>query len=163
VPFLQKGVGQFMVEFAGDFCSQVPGTGAYSAAGADGIIDFVIENGARRMRWYGLPRDVGGGPNGEPNGVITPLIDVVPLMTLAGSATPVLSFEKPTRVGTSVGPGAQIGVGPDNKSAYTCAWRNAELAAGLGPQFIRIVIQVNDPAGRLPDGQTYEFVYAMPQ
>ena len=39
---------------------------------------------------------------------------------------------------------------------YTCVWVNS------APTMIRIVLKLEDPAGRLPEGQWYEYVVGAP-
>ena len=42
---------------------------------------------------------------------------------------------------------------------YTCAWGPAD---NVRPKMIRLTIVIDDPNGRLPDGQTYEYVFSLP-
>jgi hypothetical protein len=42
---------------------------------------------------------------------------------------------------------------------YTCAWGPNDT---VKPSLIRIIVTLADPAGRLPDGQTFEFVINLP-
>lgn len=62
---------QFIVEYAGDFITQdnrvLIGAAANSdygratAVAPDGEIDYVVHNGQRRIRWYGMPRYTNSG------------------------------------------------------------------------------------------------------
>src|SRR5438477_11900739 len=108
-----------MVEYAGDFLKQnvdpadiTPG-GSGDAAGiygdvqdtymhyngstyvtgaTDGQIDFVVINGKRQIRWYGMPRSTSGNANiNAANG------DVVPLRDLWQQATTVAPSQATAR------------------------------------------------------------------
>lgn len=64
--YLLGGASEFIVEYAGDFLTQLP-TGAIDTTGInaglapDGVIDFTIDaSGTRHIRFYGMPRDVDG-------------------------------------------------------------------------------------------------------
>jgi hypothetical protein len=41
---------------------------------------------------------------------------------------------------------------------YICAWGPTDVK----PKLIRITLTLDDPTGRLPEGQTYQYVYAVP-
>lgn len=73
-PVLVPRCTNFIVEFAGDYITQVnvptnPGSGSastpvYGLATApvpDGELDFTVFRGVKRIRWYGLPRYDGSG------------------------------------------------------------------------------------------------------
>jgi len=53
---------------------------------------------------------------------------------------------------------AMIGAPPPARNAfrYTCVWVNSS------PKMIRIALKLEDPAGRLPEGQWYEYVVGAP-
>jgi len=87
-PYLLGGCTQFIVEYAGDFLTQNTDststsfgqvTGPYNAntLAGDGQVDFVVDplpggngyaNGMKRIRWYGMPRDVASNPSSNANG-----------------------------------------------------------------------------------------------
>lgn len=219
-PVFIKGCTQFMVEYAGDYVTQVIDPSAASAGGKpfgaitklaeDGLIDFNVVtdvNGVptRQIRWYGLTRSTDGGSISRPTGDDTTLKDppavpqiVHPLAAhlAAANITQRLPFEK---LGADAFPS-----GYSTMDSYTCAWSPDDIkfdptinaGAGSGgsggggggsggsgggatnnlttwgqafpshtflPKLIRITIRVDDPYGRLPDGQTLEFVYPLPQ
>jgi prepilin-type N-terminal cleavage/methylation domain-containing protein len=152
---------QFIVEYAGDFVTQDPNSGAMTVAQPDGITDFAIIPAtggnpiARRMvQWYGMDRDTSGNAVAGPDGLIaTGSGDVRPVQTIFGNSA-AFAFEK------------QI---PSSGSDYITAWRAGDLdgsdAAYAGkprkPTMIRIIIQIADSAGRLTDGQNFEYVFAV--
>lgn len=171
-PIFVTGCTQFMVEYAGDFLDQKPdGTlntvpAADRPSVGDGHIDFIAhpipgtsnpERYYRTVRWYGLPRDTGSSAantvfRGRPDGVIQFAYDVVPLATVraAGGATPNRAlFEKQLPAGTT--------------NRYVCAWDPSNLARGSydRPLMFRITLTVDDPVGKLSDGQVYEYVMKM--
>ena len=93
------------------------GTNAYepvavTGGGTDGVIDYVVDTatGARRIRWYGLPRNVdtsddpSGGATivgdvpGDPNGGGRLMLDVVPLSDLLWSCRNATIVSTPTLV-----------------------------------------------------------------
>jgi prepilin-type N-terminal cleavage/methylation domain-containing protein len=143
-----------------------------------GAIDYIIDRSAdtsnpptrrdrwvKKIRWYGLPRDVNG------DGLIG-INDVLPLAD-------VMAYAGNPPGGTAV-PGLQGRIGPweqkfptpgfmssevngnysnlsSNLAAarnfkYVCAWHNG------GPAMVRITMKLDDPTGRLQGGQWYEFV-----
>ena len=77
---LVPGCSQFIVEYAGDFLNQDPNTGAVTntymnsaksttVTPTDGQIDFIMDTNpdgshTKRIRWYGMPRDVAPGGGG---------------------------------------------------------------------------------------------------
>lgn len=172
-PWLVGGCTQFIVEFAGDYLSQDPTTGAvtgnYSTAATDGQIDFVVNTDAtRNIRWYGFPRDVTGPSPGHPDGAITAVAgDVVPLRDLLGFTAPIEHFStaSPTL------PAANY-MNPAQGAEYIVAWQpagsygldasNNPIPEPPRPKMLRITMKIDDPNGRLPDGQTYEYVIALP-
>ncbi|MGC4031302.1 MAG: hypothetical protein QM754_06090 [Tepidisphaeraceae bacterium] len=140
--YLAKGCTQFIVEFAGDFCTQSNGTsGTY---GPDGEIDWCIDAaGKRGIRWYGFQRDIDG--DGQVvNNAASP--DVMPVSMFTGSA---VAFEKastPTEYIVAFGPREMYPSGglPERS---------------VRPWLIRITVTLTDPAGNLPTGFTREYVF----
>jgi type II secretory pathway pseudopilin PulG len=146
-------------------------------------------NVAARVRWYGLPRDTNGDRkimgfsrtpgytralrddkgtpySGPTNG--NELIDVVPLddvlHTLLGGYN-LAAFERELPLSTDVGAYSTRGdyasmkhpdANTESHFRYTCIWVNS------APTMIRFVVKLEDPAGRLPDGQWYEYVVGTP-
>jgi prepilin-type N-terminal cleavage/methylation domain-containing protein len=138
----------------------------------------------RRTRWYGMPRNVDTSDDGPPGppmirggaSGINPntMIDVVPLRDVIMSYAPStpakdilvergmggrdLNQSFPMRPNYAV-PGA---VPPDAK--YVAAWGPSELARGSKwkPTMLRITIVIDDPSGRMSDGQTYQYVFNLP-
>jgi len=127
----------------------------------------VLDGNVRRIRWYGLPRDVTG------DGKIKWGVDVVPVRDLrrrAGlsAADAVASFEMETRLPTyrdtnGAGDYGTIDNDPNGpagnsvlesqKFVYTCAWRNGS------PMMVRVLMKSDDPAGRVQDGPWLECVF----
>jgi hypothetical protein len=153
-PYFVGNVSEFRVEFAGDFVTQNPANGDVMAAEPDGIIDFVVDNNhPRRVRWYGLPRDV------DEDGVIVWQYDVVPVRDLrARSAVapplPTAPFE---RVVPTMRPNYWDDV---NKTyivdqpyiPYICIWVNGS------PAMVRVAMKLEDPARRIQEGRWCEYV-----
>lgn len=177
---------QFIVEYAGDYLQQDPTTGAVTDAKSkmdvnsgvitdgktDGEIDYVLEtvspgNVVKRIRWYGLPRDTNG--DGFINELdVLPLGDVMDLYGIKsgtggvaiapwekvlpnpGFTNPVLK-DKVTKLQDYRNFTVRNGQSPTNFK-YICAWHND------APAMIRISLKFNDPAGRLQDGQWYEYI-----
>jgi hypothetical protein len=140
-----------------------------------------------RIRWYGLPRDtnndrriigyaamppapraIGGDGNqfaGSTNS--NEMVDVVPLWdvrrTLVAGAEPEAHEREipndPDGAGYDIpGDYASLTTGGAAEPffRYTCVWSNSS------PSMIRIVLKLEDPAGRLPDGQWFEYVLGAP-
>src|SRR6185436_16624461 len=134
----------------------------------------------KRIRWYGLPRDVNG------DGAIT-INDVVPLTDVMGyyfgtwfipagagpSDLPWAPWEKSWPTPTLQSAGLKdtnipkrtkekfwqqnYGLFPNNSAQafnYVCAWHND------APPLIRILVKIDDPTGRLQDGQWYEYIFS---
>lgn len=211
VPFLQRGVSHFAVEFAGDFITQLPATGLVDnfATGGDGEIDYVLipdpndnvtgamtpaqrARATKKIRWYGMPRNAdrrNDFPDGRPSiptnttkalysEDVIPLRDVVPWsktdMQADVRAFEFLSFWDPrTRrtldrtMGNEVPRpndyATYINPRPGMNLVYNCTWSAAELEnSPLGvPSMIRIVMTLSDGNGRLPEGQTVEYVFKL--
>jgi hypothetical protein len=183
-PIFLKGCSSLIVEYAGNFVTQDPTTGAVTGAtpDAEGTIDFVVTgttaaNRRRSIRWYGLPRstDLNNDPVapnvgvritsaseaptlpvGAPNQYFN---DVVPLRDLLGG-TPA-TFERVVPTGTPVS-APVYGVSPTNNAAnesYICAWGPNDPNR---PKLIRITFTLEDSLNRLPEGQTFEHVFTLP-
>lgn len=168
-PILLSGCTQFIVEYAGNYVAQDGATGAVTgnyddvAGFTDIETDFVIETintqPVKRMRWYGAYRDV----NGDGLFVASATSpDVVPLRDLRPAAAP---FERvlPIR-------GTPPGAGADTLAQYVCVW-GPTVATYLPavptvlpprPQYIRITAVIDDPSGRIAEGQSYEYVIKVP-
>ena len=187
-PIFVQGCTQFIVEYAGDFLSQVQTPGStegritghvFSTTGSgDGVTDFVVLNpgtpaAIRRTRWYGMPRNVDTSDDGQTGpGMIrggngtsdtNQLIDVDPLRdvlaSFGGVGAP--SFEPdidqllPARA--NYADGNPVG-------RYVAAWSPSDLSYGSlrKPTMMRITIVVDDPDGRMTEGQRYEYVFKLP-
>jgi prepilin-type N-terminal cleavage/methylation domain-containing protein len=199
-PVLLPNCSQFMVEYAGDFLAQDPITGALDPADpyrSDGTIDFLIDNSVtgapvRRIRWYGMPRDVAGNATtGGPDGIIlggagatdpNDLVDVVPLRDVLGmgfvytppAGAPTNLFVE--RLWPELTPGTRLGVGSPippapgfyangsgggaslHNGAYVVAW-GPDTNDQPRPKMIRVVVTIDDPDGRIAEGQTFEYVF----
>jgi hypothetical protein len=181
----------------------------------DGQIDFVVtwddrnNNGLidssdpielasvkRKIRWYGLPRDVDGRgaipgwSGGSPRPYTNDLNEVVPIGdvmftaintvatttssppasgNLSGSFKTALTSPTPPAVIPSgmffehtsiarVADYASVSAGLPPGTNYTCAFGPTDAK----PKMIRILMTIDDPNGKLPEGQTYEFVFTLP-
>jgi len=181
VPFLQRGVTQFIVEFAGDFMNQkADGTLADSDnPEPDGVIDFVMRRDrgqvTQQIRWYGMPRNVDVGDDtsgpmirGTPAGQANPnnMWDVVPVRDVCVNASGMEHFlgANGTDIcgAQSIQNYAAVGGMPAG-ARYICTWTPRMLASGRGPWLIRITMTITDPNGRLPEGQTVQYVFSLPQ
>lgn len=171
---LGTNVSQFIVEFAGDFVTQNE-NGIPTAPTPDGTVDFVMIDGVRQIRFYGMPRDVNN------DGVIagtganrfnTP--DVIPVRDVAGAVqtferfvygTPQANYRALNAVNNSE-PGG-VNSTPDATS-YQCVWGPREFAGVVDvngvtryavPQLIRVITEVADERGRLNEPVRTEMVY----
>jgi hypothetical protein len=133
----------------------------------------------RRTRWYGMPRNVditddASGPMIAGGTVSQDRIkDVVPLRDVlqsAGAVVPLPAsdyFEHfagglETARGNYAAPGA---VSDDPHTLrYYAAWGPNDLRKGspTRPKMLRITMTVDDPNGRLTEGQTFEYVIDLP-
>ncbi|CAN5538458.1 hypothetical protein BH09PLA1_BH09PLA1_07990 [soil metagenome] len=175
-PIFIPGCTQFIVEYAGDFVSQVDNpalptygnvVGWFGAANpsTDDNVDFVVVNGAKRVRWYGAPRDTSGDglvPGWIAGRLSNQMPDVVPLRdvirTIPGEqASNGAPFEK--LMATKMPPLADY-TAMALASEYECGWGPNDRK----PKMIRITIVIDDPSGRNPnpDGQTFEYVFELP-
>jgi hypothetical protein len=197
VPVFVRGCTQFIVEYAGDYLDQSgdPNNGGFTPADTafskppktDGVIDYVLVNGARRTRWYGAPRNIDfsddkpGQPMIRGTGRSGLMLDVVPLRDVLGSVgikvDPQTFIERdidnrlqpqanyaaiagnPPRTGNMT----STVIGTDLKE-YVAAWGPDQLGRGSAyrPRLLRITVVVDDPGGRMSEGQTYEYVFKLP-
>ncbi|MDB5323881.1 MAG: hypothetical protein JWN40_5512 [Phycisphaerales bacterium] len=143
-----------------------PADGSIITGQTDGQIDFVMDKTAsatdqrkwvRRTRWYGLPRDVNGDGVVDINDVI-PLADVLEAYGIQVGSGPALApWEKDLPNPGMKGLGNNYVNFPGTSAQafkYTCAWHND------APPMIRILVKIDDPTGKLQDGQWYEYVFS---
>lgn len=184
-PIVAMNCSQFMVEFAGDFVKQDATTGvvtdcyfdpttkAINTAGQDGLIDFIVISGVspvvprRQIRWYGLPRETTGDAAVKlADGDTCPLRDTIrQVAAFAGMNAPIerlIGSGPPNNDILSSPPSADYGTGATMSGAtgygYQVAWGPSDT---VRPKLIRITLTLDDPNGRLPDGQTFEYVFAV--
>jgi prepilin-type N-terminal cleavage/methylation domain-containing protein len=131
----------------------------------DGQIDFWVDKTANatdptkwvhRTRWYGLPRDVNGDGAVDINDVV-PLADVLDYAQITVAGNPAQTpWEKdvPTPNLQTLKDYAKTSNTDATKFRYTCAWHND------APPMIRILVKIDDPTGRLQDGQWYEYIFS---
>jgi len=138
-----------------------PADGSILTGNTDGQIDFYVDrtagatataNWVHKIRWYGLPRDVNGDGKVDIN-------DVVPLADVLASYNVKVNNKFTTASWEKELPTAQADyVNTPNSDAvnfrYTCAWHND------APPMIRILMKIDDPTGKLQDGQWYEYVFS---
>jgi hypothetical protein len=171
---------------AGQGCYYDVATGLPIPAGQDGKIDFIVKNpgtanAVRSIRWYGMPRSTTGNTTiNVGNGDVCPLRDTVRLAAGYNSIvnTPIERIAPATQ---GTGPGSNLlpntfvntpgdyntvtkanGGMPSAATGgffYICAWGPYDT---VRPKLIRIVMTLEDTTGRLPDGQTYEYVFSLP-
>jgi prepilin-type N-terminal cleavage/methylation domain-containing protein len=156
--------------------------------GPDGVLDFYYQNNVRHIRWYGFPRDADGdgqilGYNGQTNGQNDTITDVVPVRDIARTLNTInyfnvnpnpFAFERNLRPDhlSQTQPSIALQSLPNYASTpgglqagehYTVAWGPDTDALGIKrPKMIRIIATVDDPNGRLSDGQTFEYVINLP-
>lgn len=156
-----------------------PMTGLVDPTGTtDGVVDYVVINRGtanqyQQLRWYGLPRDTNGDgriPGDQSNNNLMP--DVVPLRDIVRTASardysgvPGAPFEKFTWVNNPPAANrvlqlrlnyAALGTaGMAFTEEYICAWGPSDPK----PKLIRIVYTIDDPGGRIAEGQTFESVF----
>jgi hypothetical protein len=166
----------------GNPTAKSPGYGDVTDAGPDGQVDYILVTDPatnirrKQILWYGLPRVTSG------SSVPTMALgDVVPVSYWYALAAPTYPGTAPGGVGLPPGDpkwayvnfearlpnyggsvNAASGVYPwsymHSNSHYTCAWTYNNLK----PKLIRITLTIDDPTGRLPNGQTYQYVFAVP-
>ena len=139
----------------------------------------------RRVRWYGMPRNVdtsddrvgvpmvrGQGPDPDRYLDVVPLRDI--LATVSDPAmlggrdveTDRNFFERNTYRGETgyLPPAANYAatMPPDQK--FVLAWGPSDLVKGslTKPKMLRFTLAVDDPNGRLTEGQTFEYVVDLP-
>jgi prepilin-type N-terminal cleavage/methylation domain-containing protein len=200
-PVFIRGCTQFIVEYAGDFVRQdnFPTSGTFgnvivndpaTPVDPDGEIDYVVVNGQKQTRWYGMPRDTNGDgiilgwTTGRTNNQMP---DVVPLQDVISSGlngpydpnapgntyTVGYAIEQVDRVA-----GAPTATNPNPMpypasgdyaaangilpiSRYYAVWGpNSQLAPK--PKMVRITVALDDPAGTMASEQTYEYVIDVP-
>ncbi len=201
-PIFMKGCSQFIVEFAGDYTTQVDAPtavnhGQITGEASDGKLDFdsvVLPNNTKqsRIRWYGLPRSYGDTINADVRPIFAFMKDGnVNVSAIAAKVLNPLPFEKLGYASGAAAPDAF----PKNRVAevrsYVCAWNPYDLQFpltadplsaplvtvptatgpkpmseaypnGLMPWMIRLTIRVDDPNGRLPEGQTIQYIFNLP-
>lgn len=196
-PFFIQGCTQFTVEYAGDFLLQTPATGAVErwygqvktppeiAAGVENTdkqIDFVVTPTGRKVRWYGMPRNVdtsddlplsagplAAGPmvkgtGADVTGGFSTYLDVVPLRDMirtapaGGPGFPGAPFER-VMPAAKANYAATAATGMLAADTYLCAWGPDDI---VRPKMIRITVTLDDLNGRLSEGQTYEYVVQLP-
>jgi hypothetical protein len=149
-----------MVEFAGDFVRQNPDgvvpPGDENAV-PDGVTDFLVEgtgaNAVQKVRWYGFPRDT------NDDGTINVKSDVVPVRDVARL---VLPFERVINITPANGIYGDV----REDARYVTFWSpdsNDRLQGAVRlpvgkPTMLRITIVLDDPASRIGEGQTFEYV-----
>jgi hypothetical protein len=162
---LSDSCSQFIVEFAGDFISQDPTSGALVAPEPDGVVDFAVVGGLRQTRFYGMPRDVNG------DGVIAGTgaarwtsPDVIPVRDVIGVRQ---VYEQSVPTTASMANYLTVVNEPSgtdgNASNYVCAWGPNDVAPTANgyrpvPQLLRIITDVRDPNGRLKEAVTQELI-----
>ncbi len=184
-PILASGVSNFTVEYAGDFvkqdpttgtvldCYYDPATGLAKVGGNDGEVDYYVTgagvNAVKSIRWYGLPRSTTNKTTVTAlNGDVAPLRDTVRQCTAGGYGASQAPFEciKPATttnpsgnniLSAAVSP--DYGTGSANGTFYICAWGPTDT---VRPKMYRITMTMEDPNGRLQNGQTFEYVYSTP-
>ena len=85
---------------------------------------------------------------------VVPVYDVMLSSTLGRVQRPLFEVAWPSQDHT--GPNGYANIKDPTKFRYVCAWTDG------GPSLIRIVMKLEDPAGRLADGQWTEFVLDAP-
>jgi prepilin-type N-terminal cleavage/methylation domain-containing protein len=140
LPVWVPGCTQFMVEYAGDFFSQNLTSGAMTGNEPDGYTDFQITPaGVRRTRWYGLPRDIDGDGN------IDARFDVVPAADVFTSR--------------QIQPWERVVMPASDPNRYIVGWGADDATVNSPrPQMLRLTMTVDDPAGALGGGETFEYV-----
>ncbi|HEX2970912.1 MAG TPA: prepilin-type N-terminal cleavage/methylation domain-containing protein [Tepidisphaeraceae bacterium] len=200
VPFVQRGVSQFVIEFAGDFITQ-NADGTTKLFQPDNEIDYVLipdpaksGNYIKQVRWYGMPRnvdkqnDINGRPRIPAGGVdavrsadVLPLRDLLPTSPAAAvkqgkdilQGIERFEFRNPNSNNNAAGQtvpkvkdyATQPDKGGSMLAVYECGWNSDDLnnpAIGK-PTMIRLVMTLTDANGRLPEGQTVEYVYTLKQ
>jgi prepilin-type N-terminal cleavage/methylation domain-containing protein len=147
----------------------------YVGGETDGVIDFVVVNGVKRIRWYGFPRNTSGGntiPGWIAGRTSSQMPEVVPLRDVWRASLwtdPALPTQLP-----ALSPGAPFEKQMPTKllekpdyAAVGATAITAEYNCAFGPndqkpKMIRITLVLDDPAGRTAEGQTFEYVFELP-
>jgi hypothetical protein len=142
--------------------------GDTKGVGPDGEVDYrmirdpVTQILRKQIIWYGLPRNTSGQPGCSLlNGDVAPVYYLLTASSSQGGAgvNPAnypYAFEK---TAPSMGSNTDLTT-MKNGSAYICAWGPNDKATR--PKMIRITLTLDDPNGQLADGQTYQYVFAVP-
>ncbi|HWE96926.1 MAG TPA: prepilin-type N-terminal cleavage/methylation domain-containing protein [Tepidisphaeraceae bacterium] len=153
-PCLVRGCSQFIVEYAGNFYTKNADGTVKDATNPDpsGQVDFLLDNGVPKIRWYGFPRDTNG------DGIIDAR-DVVPLRDFIGTAADAEHFSNnfPTTPPADYAAAGGLPAG----ASYTAAW--GPFSKMAFPKMIRITVAIDDPNGRLSDAQFFEYVFEVQQ
>lgn len=188
VPVLIEHCSGFIVEFAGDFVTQISDPfdanyGDVTAAAPDGTLDFVVpqsgpQQDIRQTRWYGLPRDTDGDgaiPGYQAGRRNNQMPDVVPLRDVIYSFDPtpgnypylfernIVSVASNTPV---LNPKIDYASVAPGTGVNTGLALDDEYVCAWGvdnvddprPWMLRILITIDDTEARLPQGQTFEYV-----
>lgn len=160
---LAEACTQFIVEFAGDFVTQ-SNTGGVTSLVPDDVIDFEIVGGQRRVRWFGLPRDVDG--DGD---IVGNQGDVVPLRDFRNGTAARFEKRVPPPATDYASVTEEYGASLD-LSSYVCAWSPLNMDRDISnsewqgvPSMLRIIVELRDPEGKLTQPVTQEYVFRVPQ
>lgn len=188
--FIIEYAGDFLAQdplngdVVGTFVPSPGGSGPRQ--GTDGQIDYLVVRevtpagsglppvrNIRRVRWYGMPRDTDAA-NGTAipgTGNVRTMRDVVPLrdvLEAAGATVPTTGFIEEFNADLAA-PKANYGDAgafpPGSNPIYYAKWGPSELSRGSGtprPKMLRITLVVDDPNGRMGEGQQYEYVINLP-
>ena len=180
VPWLVGGCTSFIVEYAGDYLTQnldpaSPTYGAvlsdYTTATPDGVMDFVVVPTVpapmRQTRWYGFPRDTTGDGvvsiQGPP-ATLPASRDVLPLRDFMPSGT-LPAHERFTNLPVGA---ANYNESMNLDAEYAAAWQPPGTYLPPGsvdpprPKMLRVTMTIDDPRGRLPGGNLYEYIIELP-
>lgn len=144
-----------------------PADGSTITGKTDGQIDFLVDRTAdptgttpatwvHRIRWYGLPRDVNGDGKVDINDVL-PLADVLDWYGVTVNNAPTSApweYDRPSPTLKKAKDYVSLQGSDAINFRYTCAWHND------APPMIRILIKIDDPTGKLQDGQWYEYIFS---
>ena len=156
----------------------------------DGLVDYYIVRErvhpsapleiVRKIRWYGMPRNtdptndtnagpmIVGGPGGRTDN--NSMHDVVPLRdALMAAGVPAALgtdfIEQFVNLDPQANYGARNALPPASYPIYYAKWGPSQLAKGSStprPKMLRITMVIDDPNGRMGEGQTYEYVINLP-
>jgi prepilin-type N-terminal cleavage/methylation domain-containing protein len=180
----QNGAGDIVSSYLPQSVSGIPQV-------TDGQVDFFIVRqrvdpsqplvAVRKIRWYGMPRntdltnDTASGPvivggtaaRGGSNNLMS---DVVPLRDalIAGGVPPAMPLdfvEQFVNLDPQQNYAARGAFAPNAFPVYYAKWGPSQLARGGStprPKMLRITMVIDDPNGRMGEGQTYEYVINLP-